>query len=44
MGYDADLTKKTGKYYLKINKEAPFCGKSLFFTRITRTKYINKLC
>ena len=27
MGFDADGTKRTGKFYLKTNRNNPFCGK-----------------
>ena len=27
MGFDADRTKKTGKFYLKTHRSSPFCGK-----------------
>ena len=27
MGFDADRTKRTGKFYLKTNRNNPFCGK-----------------
>ena len=27
MGYDADLTKRTGKLFLKTTSNAPFCCK-----------------
>ena len=27
MGYDADLTKRRGKFYLKTTSNAPFCCK-----------------
>ena len=30
MGFDADRTKKEGKFFLKTNSKAPFCGKSVF--------------
>ena len=30
MGYEADLDKKTGKYYLKTNKKAPFRSTLIF--------------
>ena len=27
MGFDADRTKRAGKFYLKTNTKNPFCGK-----------------
>ena len=27
MGFDADRTKRTGKFYIKTNRKSPFCGK-----------------
>ena len=42
MGFDADRTKKRGKFYLKTTSKAPFCGKfslkktaPLFFGQFT---------
>lgn len=45
MGFDADRTKKRGKFYLKTTSKAPFCGKFslkktalLFFGQFTWPK------
>ena len=40
MGYDADRTKKKGKFYLKTNRKAPFCGKPSATSSFSRRKRI----